>query len=146
MRLQTGQRYLQELDAAGKRYTRMLEVFHKFRDGASRIASGDHAVQGITIASASPTEFTARFLSTAVCFTFNYDHAALRGVVAVTSVSPEGEPSGPNWSFHFDSQGEVGEIEPRPHEIVAQILSALNMVDGAQVPEQVPLSSSDRGA
>ena len=116
MRLQTGQRYLQELDAAGKRYTRMLEVFHKFRDGASRIASGDHAVQGITIASASPTEFTARFLSTAVRFTFNYDHAALRGVVAVTSVSPEGEPSGPIWSFHFDSQGEVGEIEPRPHE------------------------------
>jgi gluconate kinase len=45
-----------------------------------------------------------------------------------------------------DENPIVVSIEPRPHEIVAQILSALNMVDGAQVPEQVPLSSSDRGA
>jgi gluconokinase len=45
-----------------------------------------------------------------------------------------------------DENPIVVSIEPRPHEIVAQILSALNMVDGAQLPEQVSLSSSGRGA
>ena len=40
----------------------------------------------------------------------------------------------------------VVSIETRPHEIVAQILSALNVVDGAQAPEQTPLRSSHRGA
>jgi gluconokinase len=45
-----------------------------------------------------------------------------------------------------DENPIVVSIEPRPHEIVAQIVSALNMVDGAQAPEQVSPSSSGRGA
>ena len=45
-----------------------------------------------------------------------------------------------------DENPMVVSIEPRPHEIVAQIVSALNMVDGAQAPEQVSPSSSGRGA
>jgi gluconokinase len=45
-----------------------------------------------------------------------------------------------------DENPIVVSIEPRPHEIVVQILSALNMVEGAQAPEQTPLRLSDRGA
>ena len=116
VKLQTGRQYFHELDAASKRYTRMLEVFHRFRDGALHIAAADYPVQGITLANVSPTEFTARFLSKTVRFSFTYDHAALRGVVAMTTVSPEGESTGPNWSFHFNGEGEVGDIEPRPNE------------------------------
>jgi gluconokinase len=57
-------------------------------------------------------------------------------------------------SLQFEALEEPGpdenpiivSIAPRPHEIVAQILSALNMVGGAQPPEQASLGSSDRGA
>jgi gluconokinase len=45
-------------------------------------------------------------------------------------------------------QGEnpiIVSIELRPHEIVAQILSALNIIGGAQSPEQASLKSSGRG-
>ena len=45
-----------------------------------------------------------------------------------------------------DENPIVVSIEPRPREIVARILSALNMVEGAQAPEQVSPSSSGRGA
>jgi gluconokinase len=45
-----------------------------------------------------------------------------------------------------DENPIIVSIEPRPHEIVAQILSALSMVKGAQPPEQASLKSSDRGA
>jgi carbohydrate kinase (thermoresistant glucokinase family) len=45
-----------------------------------------------------------------------------------------------------DENPIIVSIAPRPHEIVAQILSALNMVGGAQPPEQASLGSSDRGA
>lgn len=121
MKLQTSQRYLQELDAANERYVRMLEVFHKFREGASKLSAAQHPVKGITISDVSPSVFTARFLSKTVRFSFEYDHAALRGVVDVTAISPEGEPTGPNWSFHFNGQGEVGDIEPRPNEGVYNI-------------------------
>ena len=37
-------------------------------------------------------------------------------------------------------------IEPKPHEIVAQILSARSLVKGAQPPERASLKSSGRGA
>lgn len=115
MKLQTGRQYLQELDSAGQRYTRMLDVFHRFRDAASHIAADKYPVRGITVSNVSPTEFTAGFVSKAVRFTFNYDHASLRGVVALTTVSSD-EPTGPVWSFHFNDEGEVGDIEPRPNE------------------------------
>jgi gluconokinase len=46
----------------------------------------------------------------------------------------------------LDENPIVVSIEPRPHEIVAQILSALNMVGGPQPPEQASLKSSGRGA
>ena len=116
MRLQTSKQYVQDLDAANKRYTRMLEVFDTFRKGASHLAAREYPLKGITIDAVSPTEFMARFLGKVVRFTFQYDHTALRGIVAVTAISPDGEPTGPNWSFHFNGQGEVGEIEPRPNE------------------------------
>ena len=45
-----------------------------------------------------------------------------------------------------DENPIIVSIEPRPHEIVAQIFSALNMVGGAQPPEQASLGSSDRDA
>ena len=121
MKLRTGRQYLQELEAASTRYTCMLAVFHKFRDGASHITAAAYPVQGITFANVSPTEFTARFLSKTVRFTFNYDHAALLGVVAVTAAAADGESAGTNWSFHFNGQGEVGEIEPRPNEGVYNV-------------------------
>jgi gluconokinase len=44
-----------------------------------------------------------------------------------------------------DENPIIVSIEPRPHEIVAQILSALNMVGGAQPAEQAPLTSSRGG-
>jgi gluconokinase len=44
-----------------------------------------------------------------------------------------------------DENPIIVSIEPRPHEIVAQILSALNMVGSAQPPEQASLKSSTRG-
>jgi carbohydrate kinase (thermoresistant glucokinase family) len=40
----------------------------------------------------------------------------------------------------------VVSIEPRPREIVAQILSALNMIEGAKPSEQAFFRSSVRGA
>lgn len=116
MKLQSSKQYLQELDAANQRYGRMLDVFRKFYEGASHLGSPAYPLKGIEIGDVSPTSFTARFLGTSVRFSFLYNHVALRGVVVVTAVSPEGEPAGPNWSFHFDGQGEVGEIEPRQHE------------------------------
>ena len=121
MKLQTSQRYLRELDAANKRYVRMLEIFHKFREGASELSATQYPVKGITISNVSPSVFTAGFLSKTVRFSFEYDHAALLGVVAVTAISPEGEPTGPNWSFHFNGQGEAGDIDPRPNEGVYNI-------------------------
>jgi gluconokinase len=45
-----------------------------------------------------------------------------------------------------DENPIIDSIEPMPHEIVAQILSALSMVKGAQRPEQASLKSSGRGA
>jgi len=45
-----------------------------------------------------------------------------------------------------DENPIIVSIEPTPHEIVAQILSALSMVKGAQPPEQASLKSSGRGA
>ena len=116
MKLQTSKRYLQELDAANRRYDRMLEVFNAFRNGASHLAAPQYPLPGITIESISPTKFIARFLSKSVAFTFSYDHSGLHGVVAVTTLSPEGDAVGPHWSFHFNGEGEVGEIEPRPNE------------------------------
>lgn len=116
MKLQTTKRYLQELDAANRRYDRMLEVFNAFRNGASKLAEPQYPMRGIAVESISPTKFTARFLSNAVEFMFSYDHAGLHGVVAVTTLSPEGDAVGPHWSFHFNGDGEVGEIEPRPNE------------------------------
>ncbi|HSC98641.1 MAG TPA: hypothetical protein VLI21_07045 [Casimicrobiaceae bacterium] len=94
----------------------MLEVFQNFRMGAGKVTTDAYAVQGITITNLSPDEFTVQFLGKTVRFTFSYDHAALRGLVTVTTVSPDGESTGPNWSFHFDGRGDVGDIEPRPNE------------------------------
>ena len=45
-----------------------------------------------------------------------------------------------------DENPIIVSIEPRPREIVAQILSALNMVERAQPPKQISLRSSARGA
>jgi gluconokinase len=45
-----------------------------------------------------------------------------------------------------DENPVVAAIEPRPREIVAQILSALNMIEGAKPFEQASLRSSVRGA
>ena len=45
-----------------------------------------------------------------------------------------------------DENPIIDSIEPMPHEIVEQILSALSMVKGAQPPEQASLKSSGRGA
>ena len=45
-----------------------------------------------------------------------------------------------------DENPIVVSIEPRPREIVAQILSALNMVEGAQPPEQASLTSTGSDA
>ena len=45
-----------------------------------------------------------------------------------------------------DENPVIVSIEPRPREIVAQILSALNMVERAQPPKQASPRSSVRGA
>jgi len=45
-----------------------------------------------------------------------------------------------------DENPIIVSIEPRPHEIVAQILTALNMVEDAHPPEQASLRSSVRDA
>jgi gluconokinase len=45
-----------------------------------------------------------------------------------------------------DENPIITSIEPQPREIVAQILSALNMVERAQSPKQISLRSSARGA
>jgi gluconate kinase len=45
-----------------------------------------------------------------------------------------------------DENPIVVSIEPRPREIVAQIISALNMGEGAKPHEQASLRSSGRGA
>jgi hypothetical protein len=116
MKLETTQRYVQELGSAKDRYAQMLQVFQRFRDSAAHVAADAYAVQGITINNLSPAEFSATFLGKTVRFTFSYDHAALRGLVAVTAVSPDGESTGPNWSFHFNGRGDVGDIEPRQNE------------------------------
>src|ERR1700720_2075738 len=44
-----------------------------------------------------------------------------------------------------DENPIIVSIEPRPHEIVAQILSALNMVGGTHPPEETPLTTSRDG-
>ena len=116
MKLEPIQRYVRELGSARERHAHMREVFQKFRMGASNVTTDSYAVQGITITNLSPDEFTVQFLGKTVRFTFTYDHAALRGLVTVTTVSPDGESTGPNWSFHFDGRGDVGDIEPRPNE------------------------------
>jgi carbohydrate kinase (thermoresistant glucokinase family) len=43
-----------------------------------------------------------------------------------------------------DENPVIVSVEPRPHEIVAQILSALDLIEGAQLPEQAALRSSAR--
>ncbi len=45
-----------------------------------------------------------------------------------------------------DENPIIVSIEPQPREIVAKILSALNMIEGAQPPKQTSLRSSVRGA
>ena len=45
-----------------------------------------------------------------------------------------------------DENPVIVSIEPRPREIVAQILSALNMVERAQPHKQAPLRLSVLGA
>jgi gluconokinase len=45
-----------------------------------------------------------------------------------------------------DENPVVVSIEPQPREIVAKILSALNMIDGAKPSEQKSLRSTGRGA
>ena len=45
-----------------------------------------------------------------------------------------------------DENPIIVSIEPQPREIVAKILSALNMVEGAQPPKQTSLRSPVRGA
>jgi gluconate kinase len=45
-----------------------------------------------------------------------------------------------------DENPVVVSIKPQPREIVAQILSALNMVERAQSPKQISLRSSVLGA
>ena len=45
-----------------------------------------------------------------------------------------------------DENPVIVSIEPQPREIVAQILSALNMVECAQPPKQTSLRSSVLGA
>jgi carbohydrate kinase (thermoresistant glucokinase family) len=45
-----------------------------------------------------------------------------------------------------DESPIVVPIEPRPREIVEQIISALNMIEGAKPPERASLISSVRGA
>ncbi len=45
-----------------------------------------------------------------------------------------------------DENPIIVSIEPQPREIVAKILSALNMIQGAQPPKQTSLRSSVRGA
>jgi gluconokinase len=44
-----------------------------------------------------------------------------------------------------DENPIIVSIEPQPREIVSRILSALNMVEGAQPPGQPSMSSSGRG-
>lgn len=100
---------------------RCRKLFNSFRSGASLLAAPEYRLPGITIESIAPAKFIARFLGKAVEFTFSYDHAASHGVVAITSLSPEGDAIGPNWSFHFNGQGEVGDIEPRSNEGVYNI-------------------------
>jgi gluconokinase len=45
-----------------------------------------------------------------------------------------------------DENPVIVSIEPQPREIVAKILSALNMIEGAQPPKQTSVRSSVRGA
>jgi gluconate kinase len=45
-----------------------------------------------------------------------------------------------------DENPIVVSIEPRPREIVEQIISALDMAEGAKPPERASLRSSGRGA
>ena len=117
MKLETTQQYVQELGRAQGRYAQMLEIFGAFRASAEHVAADNYPIKGIALTNVSPTEFTVNFLEKTVRFTFSYDHTALRGVVAVTAApAPDGEPTGPNWSFQFNGEGEVGDIEPRAKE------------------------------
>jgi hypothetical protein len=129
MKLHTSQRYVQDLDAASRRYGRMLELFNSFQAGAAHLAGPEYRLPGITIEPISPTKFIARFLGKVVEFTFSYDHAAAHGVVAITSLSPQGDAIGPNWSFHFNAEGEVGDIEPRPNEDLYNIQKEADAAD-----------------
>jgi hypothetical protein len=45
-----------------------------------------------------------------------------------------------------DENPIIVSIEPQPREIVAKILSALNMIEGVQPPKQASPRSSVRGA
>ena len=113
MKIRTTKAYLNDLAAADQCYRGMLEKFGAFRTGAMQLARPEYPVKGIAVEKEEDSSFVVRFLDTTVRFAFQYDHAASRGVVVVTGLGNEGEPNGPTWSFRFNREGEVAEIEPR---------------------------------
>lgn len=121
MKIRTTKAYLNELADADTRYRAMQEKFDAFRQGAVHLSQPGYALKGIDVQNEDDASFIVRFLGVTVRFAFQYDHAAYRGVVVVTALAKNEEPSGPTWSFRFNGQGEVAEIEPRPNEGVYNI-------------------------
>ena len=121
MKIRTTKAYLHELAEADRRYHAMQEKFEAFRQGALHLAQPGYSLKGIEVKNEEHSSFIVRFLGATVRFAFQYDHAASRGVVVVTTLAKNEEPSGPTWSFRFNGEGEVAEIEPRPNEGVYNI-------------------------
>jgi len=129
MKIRSSKAYINDLAAANKRYGIMHEKFQAFRTGARDLENPEYPLKGIVVTDEDDSSFIVRFLGTTVRFTFQYDHAASRGVIRVTGLAQNGEPSGPTWSFRFNDQGEAAEIEPRPNEGVYNIAVATDAAD-----------------
>ena len=129
MKIRSSKAYINDLAAANKRYRVMLEKFEAFRAGAHHLENPEYPLKGIVVTNEDESNFMVGFLGTTVRFTFQYDHAASRGVIAVTGLAKNGEPSGPTWSFRFNDQGEVAEIEPRANEGVYNIATPTDATD-----------------
>ena len=128
MKIRSSKAYINDLAAANKRYRVMLEKFEAFRAGAHHLENPEYPLKGIVVTNEDESNFMVGFLGTTVRFTFQYDHAASRGVIAVTGLAKNGEPSGPTWSFRFNDQGEVAEIE-RANEGVYNIATPTDATD-----------------
>jgi len=111
------QAYWQQLSAYRRRHDTLLALFDGFFRNASLLAASGYPVAGITVTQDSPISFTARFVDREVNFTLRYRHEPSSGVVEVRDVSVGTDPSKqPIWSFQFNGQGVVADIDARVSE------------------------------